>query len=766
MLIPSLEETLFESHPSAVVTGTLRRGENEFEQLLSAMARLHTHGVPVDWSAIVGRNTTVDLPTYPFQHERYWPRPRAVAGDVRGAGLTSLGHPLLGAAVEWAGGEGVVFTSRLSLATHAWLADHAAQGVVLLAGTAFVELVVRAGDEVGCGALEELALERPLTLPERGAVQVQVVVEAPEESGRRAVSVYSRPEEETDWTRHASGTLTASGTPIPVWQETAWPPPGAEPVPVDGFYESMAETGYGYGPAFQGLQTAWRRGEEVFAEVRLPDESAERAGEFGIHPALFDAALHAAAFLPGEGIGGLPFAWNGVSLHASGARSLRVRLTVAGDNTLRLNAADDTGTPVVSVDSMTLRPLRAELLESGDAQRSLFSVDWVLKPAGTGDVPRCVVAGVGGQDLAKVLGVPWHLELSECPEADVVLLPVVGADDGDVAASARSEVSRVLELVQEWLADEERGAARLVVVTQNAVSTGTADQVEDVAGAGVQGLVRSARSEHPGRFGLVDVDGSAESWQCLPAVLVSGDEGDFELAVRAGQAYTPRLTPARSREVLLEPAETWRLGLSGQGSVDDLALIPSPEAEVPLRTGQVRIAVRAAGLNFRDVLNVLGMYPGESFALGAEVAGVVLETGLGVSGVAVGDRVMAMAVGGFGPLVVADARLVARIPQGWSFAQAAGVPVAFLTALYGLRETGRLEAGQRVLVHAAAGGVGMAAVQLARLWGAEVFATASPGKQDTVYGLGVARDHIASSRTTEFAARFTGMDVVLNSLAG
>ncbi|WP_425264229.1 alcohol dehydrogenase catalytic domain-containing protein, partial [Streptomyces caeruleatus] len=305
-------------------------------------------------------------------------------------------------------------------------------------------------------------------------------------------------------------------------------------------------------------------------------------------------------------------------------------------------------------------------------------------------------------------------------------------------------------------------------MTRNAVSTGSADRVEDVAGAGVQGLVRSARSEHPGRFGLVDVDGGAESWQCLPTVLAPGDEDDLELAVRAGQAYCPRLTPARTREVLTVPAGVgaWRLGLAGRGSVDDLVLVPSPEAEVALEAGQVRIAVRAAGLNFRDVLNVLGMYPGESFALGAEVAGVVLETGSGVSSVAVGDRVMAMAVGGFGPAVVADARLVARIPEGWSFAQAAGVPVAFLTALYGLRETGRLEAGQRVLVHAAAGGVGMAAVQLARLWGAEVFATAGPGKQETVRGLGVARDHIASSRTTEFADRFTGMDVVLNSLAG
>ncbi|WP_416975923.1 SDR family NAD(P)-dependent oxidoreductase, partial [Streptomyces sp. 4F14] len=690
VLTPSLEETLFESHPAAVVTGTLRRGENEPEQLLTALSTLHTHGVPVDWSAIVGRGSVMDLPTYAFQRERYWPRPRSAAGDVRSVGLVSVGHPLLGAAVELAGGEGVVFTNRLSLTSHGWLADHAARGVVLLAGTAFVELVVRAGDEVGCGVVEDLVLERPLVLPEHGAVQVQVVVEALTESGRRAVSVYSRPEETTGeaaWIRHAGGTLASEAT-VPTGAElTVWPPAGTEPVPVDGFYEDLAGTGYGYGPTFQGVRAVWQRDGEVFAEVRLPDEAAERAGEFGIHPALFDAALHAAAFLPAGREGGLPFSWSGVSLHASGARSLRVRLSANEDGALCLDAADDTGSPVLSVDSLTLRPLRAELLESGSEQRSLFSVEWVLKPAvpaGTEGLPRCVVAGEGGEDLAAVLGVPWHLELSECPETDLVLLLAGVGVTGDVAV-VRSEVCRVLELAQEWLAGDERDGARLVVVTRNAVSTGTGDRVSDVSGAGVQGLVRSARSEHPGRFGLVDVDGSAESWRWLPAVLsgTAGEEDGFELAVRAGQAYSPRLVPARTRGVLAAPAGTWRLGMAGQGSVDDLVLEPSFEAEVPLGVGQVRVGVRAAGLNFRDVLNVLGVYPGVAPVLGAEVAGVVLEVGSGVSGVAVGDRVMGMAVGGFGPVVTADARLVVRVPRGWSFAEAAGVPVVFLTAWYG-----------------------------------------------------------------------------------
>uniref|UniRef100_UPI003A873CFD type I polyketide synthase n=1 Tax=Streptomyces sp. 4F14 TaxID=3394380 RepID=UPI003A873CFD len=546
---------------SGVVDGVFvaaqRKGRPEVHTALTALSTLYTHGVPVEWSAVVGRGSAVELPTYAFQRERYWPRARSVAGDVRGAGLVSVGHPLLGAAVELAGGEGVVFTSRLSLASQDWLADHAVRGVVVVPGTAFVELLVRAGDEVGCGVVEDLVLERPLVLPEHGAVQVQVVVEALTESGRRAVSVYSRPEEtagEAAWTQHAGGTLTAAGVAVPVWQDAAWPPAGAVPVPVDDLYDGLAEAGYGYGPTFRGLRAVWRRGEEVFAEVRLPEGAVELAGEFGGHPALFDAALHAAVFLPGDVEGGLPFSWSGVSLHASGARSLRVRLSVTGDGALCLDAADDTGAPVLSVDSLTLRSVRAELLESGAEQHSLFSVEWVLKPVvpaqSGGSSPRCVVAGAGGQDLAAMLGVPWHLELSECPRADLVLLPAGVSVTGDVAA-VRSEVCRVLELAQEWLADDERDGARLVVVTRNAVSTGTGDRVSDVSGAGVQGLVRSARSEHPGRFGLVDVDGSTESWRCLPAVLSStaDDEGDFELAVRAGQAYSPRLTSVSAGEV-------------------------------------------------------------------------------------------------------------------------------------------------------------------------------------------------------------------------
>ncbi|WP_416975921.1 SDR family NAD(P)-dependent oxidoreductase, partial [Streptomyces sp. 4F14] len=562
VLTPSLEETLFESHPAAVVTGTLRRGEGESGQLLAAVARLHTRGVPVDWSAIVGRGSVMDLPTYAFQRERYWPRPRAAAGDARGMGLVSVGHPLLGAAVELAGGEGVVFTSRLSLASHDWLADYTVSGVVVVPGTAFVELLVRAGDEVGCGVLEDLALERPLVLPEHGAVQVQVVVGAPAESGRRAVSVYSRPEEtgaEVGWIRHADGTLTAARVAVPVWQDAAWPPAGAVSVPVDDLYDGLAEAGYGYGLVFRGLRAVWRRGEEVFAEVRLPEGAVELAGEFGIHPALFDAALHAAAFLPAGGEGGLPFAWSGVSLHASGARSLRVRLSAIDDGVLSLSAADDTGAPVLSVDSLMLRSVRAELLESGGEQRSLFSVDWTVLPGVGDEVPAGSWAVVG----ADGLGASCYAGVADLVGAgvpDVVVVPCVGLVEGDRGVGARVLTGRVLGVVREVLAEERLGGCRVVVVTCGAVAAGAGEDVPDLAGAAVWGLVRSAMSEHPGRLVLADVESLVAD---VPVVvgLAGGDEP--ELAVREGRVLVRRLARPDAG-ALMRPVAG---GLVGDGTV-------------------------------------------------------------------------------------------------------------------------------------------------------------------------------------------------------
>jgi acyl transferase domain-containing protein/NADPH:quinone reductase-like Zn-dependent oxidoreductase len=345
---------------------------------------------------------------------------------------------------------------------------------------------------------------------------------------------------------------------------------------------------------------------------------------------------------------------------------------------------------------------------------------------------------------------------------------------GPLTLAAGPDATAVLDLLQRWLALPDTEDTPLVLVTRDAVAIHPGEDIPDPDAAAVWGLVRTAQAEHPGRFALVDLD--TESAARLPlaglAALLAADEA--QVAVRGADLLVPRLTRAADPDLLAPPpdsAGTWRLDAEPRGSLDGLALLPAPEAAAPLGPGQVRIALRATGLNFRDVLIALGMYPGEA-RIGAEGAGVVLETGPGVTGIAPGDRVTGLVQGTLGPVAVTDHRLLVRIPDGWSFARAAGVPVVFLTAYYGLFDLAELQPGERVLIHSAAGGVGQAAVQLAGHRGAEVYATAHPAKWDTLRGLGLPDDHIASSRTLDFEDTFRrvtpgvrGVDVVLNSLA-
>ncbi|MGW1402896.1 SDR family NAD(P)-dependent oxidoreductase [Streptomyces sp. NPDC002405] len=776
----------------AVVVPALRKDRDETVSVLSGVARLHVAGVDVDWSApLSGTGARIaELPTYAFQHERYWPKAAPAALDASGLGLASADHPLLGAAMSVAGSDELLLTGSLSAATHPWLADHVVGGMIFFPGTGFLELAVRAADQAGCDRVEELMIAAPLVLPATGAVQVQISVGAADEDGSRELRFFTRPGEDFDaeWTQHATGRI-GSGEQVIGFDTTVWPPRDAEAVDIDGMFERYASDGLEYGPVFRGLRAVWRQDDTVYAEVALP-ESVEDAGAFGLHPALFDAALHSTVFLSAEGDdrGLLPFAWEGVSLHADGASTLRVRIASCGEDAVQIAAVDPAGQPVVSVESLTLRAAGPEAGAEPrrDDANSLLRVDWtprtVAAPAAPatwavlGDDPFGLTAVLAG-DSEAVAGV--HAPAATLGELaarsgavpDMVAVTVRG-DVGQRPEEAHELARDVLALVQEWLAESAFASSRLVVVTRNAVADGGRGPL-DLAAAPVWGLVRSAQSENPGRLLLADVDDTAESMARLPLLAGLFDAEEPQAQVREGTVRVGRLARLESGSSLVPPAGTpWRLGSRVKGSLDGLALLPHPEALEPLVGRQVRIGIRAAGLNFRDVLNALGMYPGEAGLFGSEAAGVVTEVGPDATELVPGDRVMGMVFGGFGPSGAADERLLTRVPDDWSWETASSVPLVFLTAYYALKDLAGLKAGEKVLIHAGAGGVGMAAIQIARHLGAEVFATASEGKWDVLRSLGVADDHIASSRTLDFEAAFAeaagdkGLDVVLNALAG
>ncbi len=758
----------------AVVVGSLRRDEGGSERFLRSVSELWVRGVDVDWRAVFAGSDAkrIKLPTYAFQRERFWLSGATLStGDMASAGQVSADHPLLSAAVALADDRGWIFTGRLSQASHPWLADHAAMGSVLLPGTAFLELALCAGERVGCPCVGELTLEAPLLISDQDVVQLQLSVGELDETGGRSLRIHSRPQPgsgedgvgEEGWTCHASGALVAAeavlnGRAAAVQERAAqladgsWPPEGAEVLPVEGLYDALAERGFEYGPAFQGLQAAWRRGDDLFAEVALSAEQRDEASSFGVHPALLDSAFHVGlsslmsggkadggqAAGEGQGAGAvrLPFSFGGVEVFAGGACSLRVLLSVVGDGEVSLLVGDEVGGLVASVESLVVREVSvAQLGVAGGSQRdSLFRLDWKeVLVASRASLGGLAVLGVEGSLLAgslsgagAVFEVYAGLEALGEAVGDGAVLPGVVLFDcgleqvegvgGDGLVLVHESAHRVLGVLQGWLADERFTGCRLVLVTRGAVAARAGERLAGLAQSSVWGLVRSAQSENPERLVLLDVDEKQVSWEALPDALACDEP---QLALREGTVLAPRLARANTDRTLTTPegVAEWRLNAGDRGTLEDLSLWPAPEMAEPLGAGQVRVGMRVGGLNFRDVMVTLGLVRldhasrGEASAVGGEGAGVVLGLGSGVEGLAVGDRVMGLFSGGLGPVSVTDHHLVARVPEGWSFAQAASVPTAFLTAFYGLVDLAGLRRGERVLVHAATGGVGMAAVQ-------------------------------------------------------
>ncbi len=516
-----IAEAIEAAELDAHVQGTLRREEDPATRFALSLGEAHASGVEVDWSSFFAGSGAkrVSLPTYPFQRKRYWLNQGGGTADLAAAGQASAEHPLLGAVVELAGREETVFTGRLSLATHPWLADHAVAGTVIFPGTAFLELALYAAERVGAAQVAELVLRAPLVLPREGAVRLQVSVGAADERGAIPIRVDSRPEageEGTDpadagWEPNAEGVLSGE-IPSQATPPLAWPPRGAEPLETELLYDRLAETGFEYGPAFQGLSRAWGKGEELFAEVSLAEEQAAEAARCCLHPALLDAALHATlleGLADGEAAGPkLPFSWQGVAVGTAGATELRVVLRVASEG-VSLALLDAEGEPLGRVASLVARPVDAARLRAARAGDALLAIEW-REPglAGVGEVPSAAT---------------WRHEPAEARGP----------------AAAREAAVAALGALKEWLAREDRAPGeRLAVVTRGAVAAGE-DEAPDPVEAAIWGLVRSAQSEHPDSFLLVDVDGGEASEAALAAALAQAAEP--QLALRGTRALVPRV---------------------------------------------------------------------------------------------------------------------------------------------------------------------------------------------------------------------------------
>ncbi|MFG2638568.1 type I polyketide synthase [Streptomyces sp. NPDC048362] len=543
----SIEDTAADAGAGdAVVLATLRREDGGARRLLQALGEAHVHGVPVDWTTLVANlpAVPVDLPTYPFQRRRYWLDAPPAVGDALLAGQRALGHPLLTSLVELPGSGGLVCTGRLSTATHSWLADHAVAGTVLLPGVAHLELAAAVGARVGSPLVEELTLAAPLVLGAEDTVQLRLTVGEPDERGRRTVELHSREEDEAQtapWRKHAVGLLAPEDSTRGTMATGPWPPTGAVPVSREDCYAGFQARGITYGPAFQGLRAAWRHGEEVYAEIALPDHVAPEAG-FTFHPALLDAALQTVGLRPTTGdvpAGGvlLPFSWQRVRLGPPPDGPLRVRLRPRGEDAVTALITDQDGHLVAEIGTLILRTAATDALRR--PEQSLFELGWTR-------ITVPVAATPAWAPLELPPGEPGSTELlpPDRPAADLPALLVLpcppgleAEPDADRAAQVHTTLATVLGALQRHLADPALDHTPLLVLTRGAVDLGTPPI--DPAGAAVWGLVRTAQLEHPGRILLLDTDGPEGTALALPATAATDEP---QLAVRDGILYAPRLT--------------------------------------------------------------------------------------------------------------------------------------------------------------------------------------------------------------------------------
>ena len=814
---------------------SLQRGRASRATLLAGLGRLYVQGLPIAWAAVAPLRRRRALPTYPFQHRRYpiGGDGAGVREFMRRFGTGAAeGHPLLGQPLSSPLLPGPLFESRLSTSTPAYLADHRIYDVPVLPGMGYLEMASAAArTALGEGSYDitRVTIKKAMVFSNDAARAVQVAL-TPEEGGRHAFQVFSRDSEDGTWTEHATGYVSPlQGAPPPPRFHLVDVADEMESSDPAEYYEAIEERGSSLNGWFVNMKRLnYVDGEAAVGRVCLPAEALAEAEAYGIHPALLDGCLQVMCSCIPESEDvertHVPLGAGRFRLYRSGVTDVWCEARIVGEApwdqvTGSFCVYDDEGQPVAEVEDVELQRVSAAAIRQLVRQPIgdwMYDVAWQLDEAPAEATPpggrwllfadRCGVAtaladrlradgavcslAYAGDGYEQTGDATWTLDATRPEDVYRLVREALGSDEDEwegvvylwTLDAPEPNVASILEdqhVPLGGLLHVVQAVAgttpRFVLVTQGSVSdVASGDGTPTVAQSPAWGLRRTIATEHPEMRSLaLDLPvlvGPAEAAATIAEAL-GHDDAEAEVVYRSGQRYVARLR----RHVDGDVAWPWSddhpysLNVAQHGDLDRLALVPL-DRRVP-GPGEVEIRVRATGLNFRDVLNALGMYPGEAGPLGGECAGRVVAVGEGVTHLAEGDEVVALANGAFRTFVTVPAAFAVRKPVNAPLAAGATLPITFLTAYHGLHRIARLQPGQRVLVHAAAGGVGMASVQLALQAGAEVFGTAgSPEKRAVVRDLGVA--HVSDSRSLAFAddvREWTGgegVDVVLNALTG
>lgn len=800
--------------PRAIVS--LRKGVSDRRQIAEALAGAYVSGHRPKFAALHRRpRRRLELPTYPFQRRRFWPKASGIVGaagvDRQGAAVSGI----LGGAKDLASGDSV-YTSRLSVKSQPWLSDHVIYGTVVVPGATYAAMALAA---VGTpGRVQDVFFYEPIILGEKASREVQLTLH-PLEDGLQngeawSFRVHSRPfgVDDAEWSLNADGTV-ATG----IDEE---PADSADPIDAaiermnrmrpQELFETFADMELAWGPNWSGsLKSLWLGEGEAIGDITVGEELAEHLGTEPMHPVLLDLCTGVAfpafpALLAAEqGVHDLflPLRYGRVELREKMPRRFYCRArwhTSALDSETQvfdLDFVDREGRRLGGIREFTVkRAPREALLRGlgGDATRLLYALGWheVPPPPSSGDVDDAgnaigtwLVAGFdklaaelpGSVSFDRITNPePLGQLLAQAHERGMSFSGIVwrssgpNAEESSAESAARldTEIAHLLSAVHTVQADEAvKLPGGLWIITERAVATESGEPVDPVQAA-LWGLGRTIVNEEPAlHCRLVDYDGSEQAVHSLVGLLGAPID-EPELALRQGKFLATRLLQwARSGHLAVPRSADYALAPTERGAIDNLRLT---ETEVPPPDeGYVQVRVEAAGLNFRDVLNVLGLYPGDPGPIGGDFAGIVTQLGGGVTGLEVGQRVYGFMQGAFASRFNVPAQLLAPLPEGLGAVAAATIPAAALTARLAF-DWAQLKRGDRVLIHAASGGVGLAAIQMAQQHGVIVFATASTYKRATLRKLGV--EHVYDSRTTDFADQIladtdgAGVDVVLNSL--
>ncbi|MEV3961017.1 SDR family NAD(P)-dependent oxidoreductase [Nocardia sp. NPDC050193] len=805
----AMQETLREVAADTVVVHTIRRDNDDLRTIAGQLAQLHLAGVPIDFRRSQP-GALVAAPATTWHRTRHWiDLPLAHPGRE---GTSAIRPPLLGTRTEVPEpGRRQLWHTDIGTATHPWLADHRVDGVAVLPAAAYCETALAAGTEFFATTSDQLRLTdlrflRLLALDEHTVLTTSLV---PRGHDTAVIEMFSR-DDADEWTVHATATVVRHPRRDDCGpaDRTSGIDPGGDTVDIAALYAGFRSDGYDYGPAFAAIDTARRVGADTVARIGVPAPARGLADPIGLHPVLFDGCLQAlllAAVSATAGAGRrmlfpVEVGWLRVLVPGVVAGDCRAVLTSATDDgaTGAVQLVDDDGTLLAEAGDIRFAPLPRRQEESGH-ERLFHEIRWRESPLeqtppargtwlilgdGTDPLPAALHAELAAHVPATLLRTEDHAQPGQAdpptlPTAtDVVVVPARAAT-GEPTDRCRDGALQLVALT-ELLSRSATPAPRLWIVTQGAHAL-AADTGPVLDYAGLRGIARVAMCEYPElRTTLVDVESGTIAVPDLVAEFFA-DRADDEIAWRDHGRAVARLVSDRFTDGTWDgrPHRRLRYGRDGialriarPGDLDTIGPVESPR-RTPNRD-EIEIHTIAIGLNFADVMHMLDMFPdlhGTSGELGLECSGIVTAVGAGVTRLRPGDRVMAFHDGAAGSFVTMPADSAVVVPPTLTDIEAAAVPAAHLTAWYALTRVAHLSAGERILIHSATGGVGSAAVAIARLLGAQVLATAgSAGKRAQLRALGI--EHVMDSRSADFVAETLaatggkGVDVVLNSLSG